>query len=83
MMLQRRERLARLKLLDVVRLKANASQPVSSPWGGHVAAGSLGTIVDELSDGSFLVEFDSDGNEPGNVLTLPSEALTLHWSSPA
>lgn len=83
MMLQRRERQATLKLLDVVCLRADASESVSSPWGGRVAAGSLGTIVEELDDGYFLVEFDTKDGEPGNILTLPAEALALHWASPA
>ena len=73
---------ARLKLLDVVELRYEVTEPGSPPWGGSVAAGALGTIVEELRNDVYLVEFDAEGTDPA-ILTLPGQALTLNWSAPA
>lgn len=81
-MLQKRERpVERLKLLDVVKLKSDTVEPGSPPWGGSVAAGSLGAIVEELKDGFYLVEFGGEDSEP-TILTLPENSVILEWSAP-
>jgi hypothetical protein len=83
LMLQKKERAdSRLKLFDVIELRFDASEPASPPWGGRVAAGALGTIVEELANDFYLVEFDGDGTEEPAVMTLPARALSLHWSAP-
>ena len=45
-----------MKLLDTVKLRSDASEPGTPPWGGTVPAGALGTIVDELSDRRLILE---------------------------
>lgn len=82
MMLQKRERpVEQLKLFDIVKLKSDVSEAGSPPWGGSVAAGALGAIVEELRNSFYLVEFGEEDSEP-TILTLPSDMLILEWSAP-
>lgn len=83
-MLQKRQRTNdRLKLFDVVELLSDASVPAAGPWGGAVSAGTLGTIVEELSGDFYLVEFDDDGQAEPVIMTLPGSALALNLATPA
>lgn len=82
-MLRKQERpIERLKLFDVVKLKFDVVEAGSPPWGGSVAAGALGAVVEELKDGFYLVEFGGEDSEP-IILTLPSHSLQLEWSAPS
>jgi len=83
-MLKPKERPAeKLKLLDVVELRADVTEPGSPPWGGTVKAGSLGTIVETLRDDVYLVEFTDAGDAEPAILTLPAPLLSLRWAAPA
>ncbi|WP_441233257.1 DUF4926 domain-containing protein [Bradyrhizobium sp. 930_D9_N1_4] len=58
---------------DVVALLANLPEH-------RLARGNVGTIVEELDDGTMLVEFSDDDGRPYAVAPCPrSELLTLHY----
>jgi hypothetical protein len=59
--------------LDVVALLANLPEH-------RLARGNVGTIVEELDDGTVLVEFSDDDGRPYAVAPYPrSELLVLHY----
>jgi hypothetical protein len=76
MMLKKKETAEhRLKLLDTVELRIDAVESGVPPFGGSVAAGTLGTVVDELRDNFYLVEFGTEKDEEPAILTLHASAL--------
>lgn len=82
-MLRKKERFdTRPKLLDVVELLADASEPACEPWGGSVRAGALGTVVEVLEDGFYMVEFGGEGAGTPSILTLPAHSVVLHEPAP-
>lgn len=59
------------KLFDVVEL-------VSAPVGGTVQVGAIGTVVEELRDDVYLVEFCDEQGRAVAIEAVPASSLALH-----
>ncbi len=67
----------RVKKLDVVALLADLAEP-------KLARGQVGTVVDDLGGGSFLVEFSDDEGRAYALAPVQAEQiLVLHYEPEA